>query len=104
MPVTITWNDGVNPATQFTVSDDVVTALDSFRQTITVLSGTPIVPMYPTVVDMVMGVFIKNLVIPAITQFPPTTIETALTNLASAQSALAAAQAAVLPVASTVST
>lgn len=98
MPLTVTWNDGVNPPTQFVVTDDVMASLDSFRKTITTFQNGAFVPTYPAVVNMVVGVFVQNLVMPALAQFPTAAIQTALANVASAQAALAAAQAAVLPV------
>lgn len=95
--ITVTWNDGVAPATSFTISDEVAGSLDQFRQTITSLQGGVYAPTYATVQAMIVGIFVESIVMPALTRFPTASIQTAQANLAAAQTALAAAQAAALP-------
>lgn len=97
MPITVTWNDGVDPQTSFTMPDDVVASLDSFRQTIMSFSNGEMSVTYPTVQAMIVGVFVQTVVLPALNRFPTASIQTAQANVASAQTALAAAQVAVLP-------
>ena len=93
MPTIVTWNDGSNPATNFTVPDDVLNSLDQYRQTMT-SGGNPI---YATVKDMVVGIFVNVLATPALTQFPTPRIQAAKSNLDAAKAALEAAQANALP-------
>lgn len=97
MSTTITWNDGVNPATVLTIPDDVLASLEQFRATITTFQNGAIVPTYATVQAMIVGLFTKQVVQPALTAFPTAAIQTAQANLAAAQTALSAAQMAALP-------
>jgi len=97
MPTTITWNDGVTTPTVLTLSDEVVASLESFRNTMTSMQNGLLTPIYPSVQVMVVGVFTQSLVLPALAQFPPPSIQTAQAAVETAQSALAVAQAAAVP-------
>jgi hypothetical protein len=97
MPTTVTWNDGVATPTVLTLSDEVVAALESLRNTMTSTQNGATTPFYPSVQAMVVGGFTRNLVLPALAQFPPASVQTAQAAVATAQAALALAQAAVVP-------
>lgn len=97
MPTTVTWNDGVNPAISVVMPDDLVSSLDQFRQTITTFSNGEMSVTYPTVPAMAAGVFTQMIILPALDRFPTAAVQTAKANVESAQTALAAAQVAVLP-------
>jgi hypothetical protein len=97
MPSVVTWNDGTNPAAQFTVPDDVMASLDQFRLTVQSFQNGAFQPTYATVQQMIVGFFVTNLVMPALALFPTATLKTAQDNLTSAQAALAQAQAAAVP-------
>jgi hypothetical protein len=94
MGVTVTWSDGQGAPTTYAVSDEVMTSLEQFRQSITRFEGGQMVVTYPTVKDMIVGVFVERVVLPAVTNFPPASVVSAQANLAAAQAALVAAQAA----------
>jgi hypothetical protein len=98
MALTITWNDGVNSPTVFTFADEVVSSLNQYRATIT--AANPITgmatPIYPTVMEFMVGILAQYGVSPAVNAFPPTAIATAKQNLTAAQNALATAVAAAL--------
>jgi hypothetical protein len=97
MPTTVTWNDGVTTPTVLTLSDDVMTALESLRNTMTATADGVTAPIYPSVQVMVVGGFTRSLVLPALAQFPPASVQTAQAAVVTAQAALALAQAAVVP-------
>jgi len=97
MAITVTWDDGVSAPTAFAVPDDVMASLDQYRAMVTVFTGTEFVAKYATVKDMIVGVFVETVVLPALAQFPTTSIQEALANVASAKAALAQAQASALP-------
>ena len=79
MPITITWNDGVAAATTFVMPDDVVASLDQFRQTVTQFDAATqaLVVIYPTVQAMIVGLFVKSIVMPALARFPTAAIAAA---------------------------
>ena len=95
MPITVTWDDGVDAPTTFTMPDDVIASIESFRQTIT--GSGSLTPTYPTVQALIVGMMVQNVVLPALRNFPTASIQAAQANLASAQAAFIAAQAAAIP-------
>ena len=97
MAITVTWDDGVSPATQFTVPADVLASIDQFRATVMSISGGQMMPTYATVKDMIIGFFITGIVMPALERFPTAGIEAAQANVVAAQLALMMAKAAAIP-------
>lgn len=97
MPITILWQEAGSPDVALTLPDAVVSSLDKFRQTITKFDGTGMIPTYPTVRDMFVGVFLQTVMMPALTQFPTLDIQAAQLQVSTAQGALAAVQAATVP-------
>ena len=98
MPITVTWDDGTTPAIPFTMPDDVIAAMDQFRQQalVSVQQGV-LMPNYSTIKDMVIGEMLKNIVMPALNMFPTPSIQIAMAAVAAAQLALSQAQAAAIP-------
>lgn len=97
MTITVTWDDHESAPTSFTVPEDVLASLERFRLALREIRGNDWAVVYPTVKDMIVGVFVKSLVMPAIQQFPPASIAAAQANLAAAQAALVVAQVAAIP-------
>jgi hypothetical protein len=100
MGLTITVQQDSNAPQEFTMSDDVVASLDSYRRNQTVTQAVDglvtSVPAYATLMEMIVGIFTQNLVKPAFLAFPPASLSTAAQQAATAQAALAAAQAAAI--------
>lgn len=97
--IKVTWDDGTTPV-QFQISDDMLASFEKYRQTFaapTLLPNGQWVNQvkYPTVKDMIIGVFIEHLVNPAMALFPTTDVATAMEQAQAAQAALDAAKAAV---------
>jgi hypothetical protein len=99
MPTTVTWDDGNGTPATFTVPDDVFGSLDNFRQTLQSFDPAShrMVVNYATVKDMIVGIVVQSIVIPALRLFPTANLQVAQANLEAAQQALTQAQAAVLP-------
>jgi hypothetical protein len=97
MAVTVIWKDGVNPDSQFTISDEVLSSLDSWRATMKQLQNGELVDVYPNVQALVVGIFFQAMVQPALAMFPTPTVQAAQAAVASAQQALAVAQQNVIP-------
>ena len=97
MAITITWNDGVNPATRFTITDDMALSLEQFRKTVITFQDGPMVPTYASIQEMFVGVYMLNMVIPALNLFPTAAVLVAQQAVATAQASLAAAQASAIP-------
>ena len=97
MPTTVTWDDGVNPPTVFTFSDAVLASLEAFRLETTVVTGGELVPAYPTVISMAVGLISKYYVLPALAAHPTAALATARASIATAMAAQAQVLAAELP-------
>ena len=97
MAITITWNDGVNPASGFTITDDMALSLEKFRQTVTTFQNGAMVPTYASVQEMFVGVYMLNMVNPALNLFPTAAVLVAQQAVATAQANLMAAQAGAIP-------
>ena|ERR1035437_3267892 len=109
--ITVTWNDGLTDPEVFNVPDPVASSLDQFRLRQTRITEVPVVdpapgaatteflavPIYPSIKDMLIGLFMQSLVQPAIAMFPPPEIVALRQQAEVAQQALAAAQAASFP-------
>ena len=105
MTVTVTWQQDSSAPSTFTLAADLLASLDSYRQTlraiqpVTAGNGTvsnQFLPLYPDVLSMIVGIFTELVVNPALAKFPTPAMQTALSNLATAQAAVAAAGAAAL--------
>jgi hypothetical protein len=90
MPITITWNDGINPLTTYTVPDDVISSLDQYRQRI--------MPVQTSVQAMVVAIFMQNIVNPALNLYPTPAIQTAQQTVQTAQAALQTALTGVVQI------
>ena len=98
MPTTVTWNDGVNTPTVFTIPDDVMAALEQFRQTVvSVQNNGQMAPTYTTVQKMLVGFYVNTVVQPALSRFPTTAIQSAQAGVATAQANLLQVQLAAIP-------
>lgn len=97
MAITITWNDGVNPADSFTITDDMAASLEQFRQSITTFQGGAMVPTYASVRELFVGVYMQSMVNPALRAFPTPAVLLAQQTVKTAQVKLAAAQLAAVP-------
>jgi hypothetical protein len=97
MAITITWNDGVNPATGFTITDDMALSLEKFRQTLMTIQSGAMVPVYASVQEMFVGVYMLYMVSPALNLFPTASVLSAQQAVATAQANLAVAQASAIP-------
>ena len=97
MAITITWNDGVNPVEGFTITNEMAASLENFRQSVTTFIGGAMVPTYTSIQELFVGVYMQNMVIPALAAFPTPTVLAAQQAVATAQTNLLAAQAGVIP-------
>lgn len=93
----IQWSENAQPES-FTVSDEVLASLESYRLTLTEPRQTAdgswaSVPKYATIKDLIVGVFIVAMVNPAVSMFPPAAIAAANEQVKAAQAALEAAKA-----------
>jgi hypothetical protein len=97
MAITITWNDGVSPATGFTITDAMASSLEQFRQTLMTIQNGAMVPMYASIQELFVGVYMLNMVSPALNLFPTAAVLVAQQAVATAQANLMTAQAAAIP-------
>ena len=97
MAITITWNDGVNPASGFTITDDMALSLEKFRQTLMTIQCGAMVTTYASIQELFVGIYMLNMVNPALNLFPTPTVLVAQQAVATAQANLAAAQASAIP-------
>ncbi len=96
MSVTITWDDGVKTAS-VTLSDDVLTSLEALRKTkVQLVSGAP-APIYVNVKQMILGEIYRTMILPALQSAPTTAVQTAKSQLESAQTAYDAALKGAVP-------
>jgi hypothetical protein len=97
MPITITWNDYVNPITAFTIPNDVQASLESFRKVATVVINGQIVTAFDSIQDLMVAIFMTQMVSPALSQFQTATLAAAQAAANTAQAALVTAQQNAIP-------
>lgn len=105
MAVTITWNDGVNPAEVFAVSEAAVAAVEAYRATqrsIDPQSGL-LVTTYPDLKTFVVAMLVQKVLVPSMDAFPPAAVATAKGEVDTATATLAAAKALAIASSLTVS-
>lgn len=100
MSLTITWTDTNDETTTYTVPDSAYNSLEAYRLSMThpVLVDDVLVdtPNYATVQEMIVATFIRELIQPAFTAFPPAEIDEQVQDANAANAALAAAKAAAI--------
>jgi hypothetical protein len=99
MPIKITWDDGVAKPTVFNMPDEVVNSVEQYRLTLTQLNPDTMRmdPIYPTVQALIVGVFMQQVVMQALSRFPTAAVATAKAARDKADEDLMAAQAAAVP-------
>lgn len=99
LPITITWDDGINPVLSSTLPSELVESLTLYNQTITTLNPSTgaQVPFYPGLPQAFAGVINKYFVNPALVQFPTKDLSDAQAAVDSALSAQATAISNAIP-------
>jgi hypothetical protein len=101
MATTVTWQQSGHAAQTFTISDEAMASLDQYRAMLTAPAPTTVqdgqgnnvtimqqAPLYPTVIAMIVGLFMNAMVTPAFKAFPPASVQSASEAAQTAAAAL----------------